>query len=51
MNHHQKQIKKVHASTLIENAWAKSVTLDNAVNGFKATGIFLLNETDSRAFL
>ena len=45
MNTHQKQIKKVHAGSLIGNAWAKSATLDNAVNGFKATGIFPLNET------
>ncbi|XP_076667036.1 uncharacterized protein LOC143368330 [Andrena cerasifolii] len=45
VNYHKKQIKKVHVGALMGNAWAKSATFDNAVNGFRATGIFPLNGT------
>ncbi|XP_076666099.1 uncharacterized protein LOC143367808 [Andrena cerasifolii] len=45
VNYHKKQIKRVHAGALVGNAWAKSATFDNAVNGFAATGIFPLNGT------
>ena len=43
VQHNKKSIKKVHAGTLIGNAWIKSATAENAINGFRATGIFPLN--------
>lgn len=43
VQHNKKSIKKVHAGMLIGNAWVKSATAENAINGFRATGIFPLN--------
>lgn len=40
INHKDRKLNRHNVSALIGNAWVKAATVNNAVSGFRATGIF-----------